>query len=194
MGQAGLAVDRALALRDLDQGLIEWACRIGDDRPRALAVELGDGAVDRADALFDLGGRGTALADQLIEPLVEPGDSLGELGWRFIGGRGRQRAIGAGAKLVDRKHERVEAFVDGAKRGVGSLALALIELPRQHIGAILHGGKYVAGRLVLALFEGLRGRREAIRLRREVPVGEAAFALVELARERVEALLDRNEI
>ena len=53
-GDRGIAVERALALRDLHQCLVERRRRI-DGRARSFAVEIGDRAIDRIHALLDLG-------------------------------------------------------------------------------------------------------------------------------------------
>ena len=53
-GDRGIAVERALAVRDLHQRLVERRRRI-DGRARFFAVEIGDRAIDRIHALLDLG-------------------------------------------------------------------------------------------------------------------------------------------
>src|SRR5262249_2998040 len=132
----GVAVERTLAVRDLEQGLVERGRGIGGDhRPRKLAIQIGDRAIDRAHALLDLDLGGAAFGDQLVEPLVELGNDVDQLR------RGR---------LVPRFHP-------GHLRVRRTLFRELTELPSQTVEAIIDPGEALVDRGAVTILD----RRQA---------------------------------
>ncbi len=124
-----VAVERALAVRDLHQRLIERGGRIGGDgRTRLFAVEVGDHAVDRAHALLDLAGRGAPFGDQLVEPAVELGYGIGELARRFaLPDPGGLRIGGIEPRqVVELPRQLVEALIDLGDGRVGRRPEAVV--------------------------------------------------------------------
>ncbi len=149
-----IAVEHALTVRDLEEGLIERRGRVGDEgRPHFVAVDVGERAIDRVDALLHGALGGAALADHLIEaaielPLhiglrrasfldqlikaaVELGNGLGELasnpGVLWLG-RGRPRAGGAHLReLAELTGQAVETTVDVRKPLVDHRTIAILK-------------------------------------------------------------------
>ncbi len=121
-GRRRIAIERALAVGDLHQRLVERGGRIdGDGRTRLFAAEVGDHAVDRAHASLDLAGGGAPLGDQLVEPAVELGYRIGELARRLVVAAPGGLRLGRiePRELVELPRELVEALIDFGDGRVG---------------------------------------------------------------------------
>ncbi len=170
------AVERPLAIGDLDQSLVERC--LGDGRqarPQRLGAEVGHRAIDRAEALLDLAPGGPIVGDHFVEPAVEPRDHLGDL-VRGVGLPARLRAGGIQARhRLELLGQIVEPIVDFDE------SVVLRELLGQAVETLPDLGQAVVLRKLAG--QGV----ETV-----LDIGQPAV-LGELAREVVEPFLDFGE-
>jgi hypothetical protein len=113
-----ITVEHALTIGDFKQRLVEGARGIANSWQVLLfAIEVGNRAIDRIDALlhFDLGG--ASFRDQLIDTTIESGDSLGQLPrWLRVSrlaARGARSVRAAGfGQSVELSGRNVEPIID----------------------------------------------------------------------------------
>ena len=120
-GRRRMSIERALAVGDLHQRLVERGRRLAARPDGAFAAEVGHHAVDRAHAPLDLAGGGAPLGDQLVEPAVELGYGIGELARRFVlaAGRRSSRWRIEPRQLVELPRQAVEALIDLGDARIG---------------------------------------------------------------------------
>ena len=164
-GRGWMAVERALAVGDLHQRLIERGRRVGGHgRTGLLLAEIGHHAVDRAHAPLDFAGGGAPLGNQLVEPAVELGYGIGELTRRFVLAAGGGLRVGdiEPRQLVELPRQVVEALIDLGDARVGRGALARAGRPggvmvRRGLGAVVAGHRPMAA-VVVGILAPLRRR------------------------------------
>jgi hypothetical protein len=120
-----ITVEHALTIGDFKQRLVEGARGIANRWQVLLfAIEVGNCAIDRIDALLHFGFGEASFRDQLIDTTIESGDSLGQLP-RFLrvsrlAARGARSVRAARfGQLVELSGQNVEPTIDLREAVIG---------------------------------------------------------------------------